>query len=172
LKRLNLSGSSGFEPTIGRDNSPEVADAIAAVESVANPRRKFGMRFSAAEIKAIEDRAVQVTREHFEKQLCYATEDVGKTESYDVRARKSGSEVIEVEVKGTTTNNSEVVLTRNEVNLHLADHPNTAFAFVRNITLDRSGDQPTASGGHLDLTMPWQLDPERLEPIVYRYRTE
>jgi hypothetical protein len=32
---------------IGRNGSPEVSDAIAAVESVSNPRRKFGRRLTA-----------------------------------------------------------------------------------------------------------------------------
>jgi hypothetical protein len=45
-------------------------------------------------------------------------------------------------------------LTRNEVNLHRVEHPNNALAVVRNITLDRSGDQPVASGGELVLVMP------------------
>lgn len=79
-------------PTARRDaaeeNSPEVTEAIAAVESVSHPRRTFGgQRFTAAEIKAIEERAVQLTREHFENELGYTTEDVGATSSYDVRTR-------------------------------------------------------------------------------------
>jgi hypothetical protein len=71
----------------------------AAVQSVSNPRRKFGRRFTAAENAAIAERAVLVTREHFEDELGYTTEDVGKYESYDVRASK-GQEVVRVEVKG------------------------------------------------------------------------
>jgi hypothetical protein len=155
---------------IGRSGSPEVSDAIAAVESVSNPRRKFGRRFSAAENAAIEERAVLVTREHFENELGYETEDVGAYESYDVRASK-GQEVVKVEVKGTTTDGAQVVLTRNEVNLHRVEHPNNALAVVRNITLDRSGDQPIATGGELVLVMPWEINEGGLIPIAYDYRT-
>jgi hypothetical protein len=155
---------------IGRSGSPEVSDAIAAVESVSNPRRKFGRRFTAVENAAIEERAVLVTREHFENELGYETEDVGAYESYDVRASK-GQEVVRVEVKGTTTDGAEVVLTRNEVKLHRADYPNNALAVVRNITLDRSGDQPIATGGELVLVMPWKIDEGGLIPIAYYYRT-
>jgi len=156
---------------LGRNGSPEVSDAIAAVESVSNPRRKFlRRRLTAEENAAIEERAVVVTRKHFEDELGYKTEDVGKRESYDVHATK-GQEVVKVEVKGTTTDGAEVVLTRNEVNLHRAEHPNNALAVVRNITLDRSGDQPVATGGELVLVMPWEINEGGLIPIAYDYRT-
>ena len=155
---------------IGRSGSPAMSDAIAAVESVSNPRRKFGRRFSAAENAAIEERAVLVTREHFESELGYETEDVGARLSYDVHATK-GREIVKVEVKGTTTDGSAVVLTRNEVNLHRVEHPNNALAVVRSITLDRSGDRPIANGGELVLIMPWEIDEGGLTPIAYDYRT-
>jgi hypothetical protein len=48
---------------IDQNRSPAVSDAIAAVESVSNPRRKSGRRLSAVENAAIEERAVLVTRE-------------------------------------------------------------------------------------------------------------
>jgi hypothetical protein len=51
---LRQLGLSGVQPDAGSHSSREVVDAVAAVESVSNPRRKFGMRFSAAENKAIE----------------------------------------------------------------------------------------------------------------------
>lgn len=114
LQQLGLDDVGTYMP---QNSSPEVADAIDAVESVIHPRRKFGgARFTAAENKAIEERAVRVTRDHFEKELGYATEDVGATRPYDVHATK-GPEVVKVEVKGTTTEGAEVVLTRNEVML-------------------------------------------------------
>jgi Domain of unknown function (DUF3883) len=155
---------------IDQNGSPAVSDAIAAVESVSNPRRKFGRRFTAVENAAIEERAVLVTREHFENELGYETEDVGAYVSYDVRASK-GQEVVKVEVKGTTTDGAKVILTRNEVNLHRLEHPNNALAVVRNITLGRSGEQPIASGGELVLVMPWEIDEGGLIPIAYDYRT-
>ncbi|OBJ53405.1 hypothetical protein A9W95_18255 [Mycobacterium sp. 1423905.2] len=89
-----------------------------------------------------------MTREHFEKKLGFTTEDVGATLSYDVHATKR-RKVVKVEVKGTTTDGAAVVLTRNEVNLHRLEYPNNALAVVRNITLNRSGDRPVASGGEL-----------------------
>ena len=40
---------------------------------MSNLRRKFGRRFTAVENAAIEERAVLVTREHFENELGYET---------------------------------------------------------------------------------------------------
>jgi hypothetical protein len=50
-------------------------------------------------------------------------------------------------------------------------YPDNALAVVRNITLDRSGDQPVASGGELVLVMPWSINEGDLVPIAYDYRT-
>ena len=163
LEELDIDGVAG--------GSSEVEDAEAAVEEIANPRRRFGRRFNAAENKAIEEQAVRVVRKHYKEVLGYETEDVGATESYDVRATKDGS-LIKVEVKGTTSDGLAIVLTAKEVKLHLAEHPNNALAVVRRIVLDRSGDVPVATGGELELTVGWELDRERLEPIAYRYSTE
>jgi hypothetical protein len=151
-------------------NSPEVADGVSAIDAINTPRRqRKRLRLSAAENKAIERRAVEVTRAHFEK-LGYATKDVGLTESYDVHASMDGQEV-KIEVKGTTSDGSDVVLTSNEVDLHIADHPRNALAIVRHIRLLRDDVNPKAVDGELVLEMPWQIDPDRLQPIAYRYRT-
>lgn len=144
-------------------------DAVTAVLSVVSPRRAFGRSLTADERKAVEERAVKVTRECFDA-MGFKTKDVGKTESYDVHATKGG-QTIKVEVKGTTSDGAAILLTANEVELHRSEHPNNALAVVRHIVLGRSADQPTADGGELKLRMPWQVEPERLEPIAYRYRT-
>jgi hypothetical protein len=151
-------------------NSPEVSDGIAALDAISRPRKKRRrMRLTAAENKAIEQRAVEVTRAYFDG-LEYETKDVGSTESYDIKATKEG-QTIKIEVKGTTSDGSDVVLTSNEVELHESEHPYNALAVVRHITLHRNGDQPTATGGDMVLEMPWKLDSDRLQPIAYRYRT-
>lgn len=170
LKKLGLTRRApNARPQ--EEGLPEgVDDVVAAIESVANPRQIPHRRFSAVENKVIEERAVRVARDHFEQDLGYATEDVGATASYDVHATK-GHKVVKVEVKGTTTDGAAVVLTRNEVNLHLAEHPNNALAVVRGIILDRSGDEPAATGGDLALVMPWKIDITDLTPIAFDYQT-
>ena len=162
-------GPSGVSSEIPKGESSEIADALAAMDEIGNPRRGFGRRLSAAENKAIEERAVEVVCAALEKDD-YVAEDVGATRSYDIHATKDGK-IIKVEVKGTTTDGSEIYLTANEVDLHLADYPNNALAIVRRITLDKSGDNPVATGGELKLTIGWELHRERLKPIAYTYRT-
>jgi hypothetical protein len=144
-------------------------DESAAIEAVINPRRRGRQRLSAAENRAIEMHAVEVTQAHFEERG-YVTEDVGATQSYDIRATK-GADVIKIEVKGTTSNGSEVVLTANEVDLHRNSHPHNAFALVRRIVLERDSDAPAATGGELTLVMPWEISDEQLKPLAYRFQT-
>lgn len=155
-------------------DSPDIADTEHLLDSIARPRtplKRSGPRLSAAERRVIEGHAVLTVIAHLES-LGYEVDDVGLRESYDLHATKAGS-VVRVEVKGTTSNGSEVVLTRNEVELHKAHHPANALAIVRNITLHRNGAAPpTASGGKLVLEMPWTVDDDRLAPIAYRYRTD
>jgi hypothetical protein len=154
------------------DGSAEVFpdEAAEAVEAAINPRKKFARQTNAAENKAIEEHAVRVVRDCLENEQGYTTEDVGKTQSYDVHATK-GDEVLKVEVKGTTTDGASVTLTRKEVELHQAEHPGTALAVVRRIVLDRSGDRPVASGGVLEWVEAWPPVDERLKPIAFYFQT-
>ncbi|MCW2518791.1 MAG: hypothetical protein JWR46_1410, partial [Mycobacterium sp.] len=50
-------------------------------------------------------------------------------------------------------------------------HPFNALVVVRGIVLDHSGDEPSASGGELVLTVPWAVDTTALDPIAYDYKT-
>lgn len=155
---------------VGAEDTPEVEAAFAAIEAVSRPRTHHKQaRLTAAENRVIEQHAVTFVRNHLERELHYATEDIGAYESYDIRATKAGCRPLLVEVKGTTSDGSQVVLTANEVRLHNAEYPHTAFAVVSNIRLDKSGSE--ASGGTMDLKTPWKPDPTRLEAIAYRYRT-
>jgi hypothetical protein len=156
-------------------DSPDIADIETALQIIADPRNassRGGLRLTAAERRVIEEHAVGVAKRHLESESWgFAVEDVGKIESYDLHAVKDGA-VIKVEVKGTTSDGSEVVLTRNEVLLHQSEFPANALAIVRNIKLRRSKDSPpSASGGELILAMPWALKDDSLAPIAYRYTT-
>ncbi|CCH34796.1 DUF3578 domain-containing protein [Actinosynnema sp. NPDC047251] len=151
--------------------SPEVADAIVAGERSAGRRtgRGQGMRLSAPEKTAIEKRAVKVVIEHLRAEG-YQVKDVGARESYDLDATRADEHLF-VEVKGTTSRwgpDSEVILTRNEVDLHLREYPNTMLAVVHSIALKR-GDEPAASGGTLHVVHPWRVVEENLTPLTYRY---
>jgi hypothetical protein len=96
-------------------------------------------------------------------------EDVHGTKSYDLICRRQG-EVKHVEVKGTTTDGMEVILTPNEVK-HARENPCTALFVVSNITIQRAEDGTvTATGGKCHRYDPWQLDDGILKPLGFRYQ--
>jgi hypothetical protein len=132
------------------------------------PRPQPMQRLSPAENGAIEHHAVAIVREHFER-LGFATEDVGATESYDIRATR-GKRVVFIEVKGTTGTGESITLTANEVALHTTATDN-ALAIVRHIELGQTGGEAVAEGGELLLTMPWVPNASALRPIAYTYNT-
>lgn len=96
-------------------------------------------------------------------------EDVHGTESYDLVCRRGGV-VKHVEVKGTTTDATEVILTPNEVR-HARECPATALFILSNITIERADDGTvTATGGDRNLYDPWPIDDGTLVPVGYRYQ--
>ncbi|MCR3747863.1 MrcB family domain-containing protein [Lentzea californiensis] len=153
------------------DPAPEIADAeVEAGRSAGKARRGQGLRFDAGERIAIERRAVDLAMQHLVAQG-YSVKDVGATRSYDLDARR-GEEHLYVEVKGTTTkwtDTSEIMLTRNEVELHLREYPRTMLVIVSRIVLDHSVTPPAASGGELRVVHPWKIVEPNLTPVSYRY---
>lgn len=153
------------------ETAPEIADAEAEAENTAGKtRRGQGLRLDAAERIAIERRAVDLAVQHLKAQG-YSVKDVGATKSYDLDARR-GEERLFVEVKGTTTKwtaASEIMLTRNEVELHQRVHPHNMLVIVSRIVLDHSVSPPTASGGELRVVHPWVIAAPKLTPVSYRY---
>lgn len=151
------------------DRLQAASDEVAAVEEVLNPRRRFGAKLSAADRRAVEMHAVEVTMEYL-RERGYETEDVGSTKSYDVHATRNG-QALKIEVKGTTTDGSEVILTANEVDLHRSAHPHNALAVVRCIVLSHIEGEPVASRGELEFRQGWKIEDDDLKPIAYRYQT-
>lgn len=157
--------------TLPGEPAPEVADAVAAVERSAGRRgRRQGFRLTAAEKSAIEKRAVFVATEYLRSAAGggWTVKDVGATSSYDLDARR-GAERLYVEVKGTTSLGEEVILTRNEVELHREQHPNNMLVVVSSVDLDRSTTPPVASGGAMRVISPWVVEDDALTPLAYRY---
>ncbi|HEX8864945.1 MAG TPA: DUF3578 domain-containing protein, partial [Lentzea sp.] len=153
------------------DRAPEITDAVVAADrSAGRARRGQGFRLSAEQRLAIERRAVAVATLYLTEEG-YEVTDVGATESYDLDAWR-GEQHLFVEVKGTTTtwaDDSEIILTKNEVDLHLREYPNNMLVIVSGIVLDESVSPPSASGGELDVRRPWKIVPPNLTPLTYRY---
>ncbi|MFS8102014.1 DUF3578 domain-containing protein [Lentzea alba] len=156
---------------VALDEPDEIADALIAVEkSAGKARRGQGFSLTAEQRTAVERRAVAVATQHLVEQG-YAVTDVGATQSYDLDARR-GEEHLYVEVKGTTgpwTSDSEIIVTKNEVDLHLREYPNTMLLIVSSIELDRAATPPSAAKGELKVVHPWRIVPPNLTPLAYRY---
>lgn len=150
------------------DEQPELREAEEAarrVSGIGNKGSRAGFRTNAAEIKAIENRAVQVARAYYESQG-FEVKVLGKP--FDLKVTNA-DESLTVEVKGTTSDGSGVPLTAGEVEHHANAFPDNALVVVRNITLHRDVKSPTAGGGHLYELRAWKIDPEALRTISYAY---
>ncbi|MBB5908134.1 MrcB family domain-containing protein [Actinoalloteichus hymeniacidonis] len=163
-----LHGALDSALSIPGEPAPEVSDATIASRNIARARVD-GPRFrlSAAERIAIERRAVQLASAHLISQG-FAVRDVGATHSYDLDVTRSDSRLF-VEVKGTTTDGAEIVLTAAEVELHKKEYPHNALIVVTNIALDSTSVPPVAIGGTLYMIRPWEVSEAALRPISYRY---
>jgi Protein NO VEIN, C-terminal len=138
-----------------------------AAGKVARRGRGQGFQLDQQAKVAVEAHAMNMATEYYSK--TWDVQDVHGRESYDLICRCDG-EAKHVEVKGTTTDGVEVILTPNEVR-HAQDYPHTALFVVSNIELERAEDGTViATGGQAHCYDPWQLNEEALTPVGYRYQ--
>lgn len=153
------------------DDPPEVVDArrqAAMVAGKAVASTGGGFRLDASGRQAIEGRAKTVATTHYEERG-WKVRRAADTKPYDLELVRPG-EKLTVAVKGTTSSGDQLIVTQGEVLHHRRAHPSNALIVVHDIRLDTSSDPPTASGGILEETSPWELAPESLTPISYVHR--
>jgi len=141
------------------------------IESTARPLRGGrvgqGFRISPHERRAVELRAMEVARDWLVAQG-FSIRDVSLSSSFDYEATKGG-ETLKIEVKGTTGDGAdEVLMTKNEVDLHTAEQGKTGLIVVSGIRLNGVGETATASGGHLSAELCWDIREWVLVPLAYR----
>ena len=96
-------------------------------------------------------------------------EDVHGRQSYDLVCRRGGEEM-RVEVKGTTTDGTAVILTPKEVE-HARSHGHTVLFILSDISLNWAEDGTVvATGGIPHPFDPWNIDDGTLTPIGFRYQ--
>jgi Protein NO VEIN, C-terminal len=124
-----------------------------AAGKVARPGRGQGFQLDQEVNVAVEALAMNRATEFYSK--AWDVEDVHGTESYDLICRR-GDEIKHVEVKGTTTDGTEVILTPNEMR-HAREFSRTALFIVSDITVGRAEDGTvTATGGKHHRYDPWR----------------
>ena len=126
-----------------------------------------GFGLTAAEKKTVEMYAVKLAIEHLSMLGYTEIEDVGDTESFDLRAF-SPERQIAVEVKGSTGAANIVLLTRNEVRFQKEAYPLNGLFVVSNIQLNR-GNEMSAQGGEIQFVSPWLIDESSLKAVSYEY---
>jgi hypothetical protein len=109
---------------------------------------------------------MQIARTHLESEG-WTVEDTSSTKPYDFHCTRGDVELF-VEVKGTTSLGTSVLLTRNEVEHHKSVHPQNALAVVARIDLSGPGKN-MASGGQLHFVSPWRIIDEDLKVLAYTY---
>ncbi|GGW45030.1 hypothetical protein GCM10010350_31170 [Streptomyces galilaeus] len=173
-----LYAAERLAPYIPGDPTPEVLEAEQSAAKFAGRRNPGGTRprraaqgfvLTSGERRAIERHSVRMATEYFEAQG-WKVKDVGDKESFDLLLTREGQR-LHVEVKGTTSAGLEVILTRAEVEKQRKYYPNNALVVVHSIELDRTGTEPTTSGGVLHCTSPWIVEDKDLTVISYAYRT-
>jgi hypothetical protein len=138
-----------------------------AAGKIARSGRGQGFQLDQEVKAAVEAYAMNAATEYYA--ASWAVEDVHGKESYDLVCRRAG-EVKHVEVKGTTTDGIEVILTPNEVT-HARDYRDTALFVLKNISVERAEDGTVmTAGGVCCIYDPWFIEEGALTPIGYRYR--
>jgi hypothetical protein len=152
--------------------TPEILPEILEVENVASGYtrrgRAQGFGLSPLERHAVEMHAMTLAKAHL-KRLGWRVGDVHSTHPYDFECTR-GSEELIVEVKGTTSTGEQIVVTRNEVAIQRARHPNNALIVVHSINLTGSSVDPKVVGGELLMWCPWAIEESRLSPLAFQYR--
>lgn len=153
---------------LGRDQTPADQFQI-AMNAVRKPNRASssqGYGLSSDERRAIELRAMDAAREWLEGEG-YRVIDCSANKPFDFLAARDGVE-LKVEVKGTTSDfATDVLMTRNEVDLHRENIGSTALLICSGIKLQR-GKTPSADGGVLDAHVGWDINDWVIEPTAFR----
>ena len=138
-----------------------------AAGKLARGARGQGFQLDQEVKAAVEAHAMNAATEFYA--ASWEVADVHGKESYDLVCRR-GDEVKHVEVKGTTTEGGEVILTPNEVR-HARENRHTALFVLSNVRVERAEDGTvTAMGGVRRLYDPWDIDEGALTPIGFRYQ--
>tara|TARA_Y100000590_G_C15541262_1_gene947088 strand:- start:9 stop:785 length:777 start_codon:yes stop_codon:yes gene_type:complete len=131
--------------------------------------RGQGLNLSYPERRAVELYAMGIAKKHFESDG-WIVSDTSATKPYDLQVKKNGH-IKYVEVKGTTGEGKNVILTNGEVE-HVKENPNNSVLLVvGHIKIKEvEPDQYIGINGEmLSLKDPWRINNEDLKPTQYRY---
>lgn len=162
-------------PPLGAHPAPRAEQATQRLSGAGNlstrtsriGRRTQGRGLPALARRAVELRAMQVAREHYEGRR-YRVQDVSAQRSFDLLCLREG-EALHVEVKGTTGEPDSVLITAAEERLAREVYPSIDLFVVHGIRLTgRLSPSPVATGGDVRRLSPWDVTSCRIEPVTSR----
>lgn len=151
---------------LGGWRSGERSTSDAAVEAAGNTRAKSqGFQVDSAVRRVVEEHAMKLAEAYFAS-LFDSVKRKGKP--YDLCCTKKDS-VFYVEVKGTQTEGTEILLTPNEVEFANKHRGEMGLFLVANINVSEKHGKVVASGGVTHFEPNWVIDERRLSPLGYTY---
>jgi len=141
-----------------------IHDAAVAVDSIAGKGHGRRYRTSAEDRRIIETAAMSRATDYLRSEG-WEVEDVSRHRSYDLHCNK-GNQTLHVEVKGTTQDGSEVLVTVAEIELARRESPHTLLYVLAGIQF--SVREKTATGGSPILVQPWNPNDDQLRPVGFR----
>jgi Domain of unknown function (DUF3883)/EVE domain len=150
------------------ERNPEIEDAELSIAEYAG-KSHLGQGYSTnPDIRrAIELYAMQKATAFYEEQG-WIVSDVSLTHSYDLLCISITGEELHIEVKGTTSDGAQILLTANEVKHAQNCYPKVALFILSNIKVDpKSIDKP--QGGEIQRLEPWKVDDGTLSALAFSY---
>lgn len=145
------------------------SNAISAIDNdTAATKSGAGYQSDKAKRDTCENYAMNWARKHYEKKG-FTVETKSTTHPFDLLCI-NGAIIIHVEVKGTTTDGSEVELTIGEVKDARNKSWRSDLFVVSNIELTPLGKTYIPSGGEEFFFANWRPEVKDLEAIRYRYK--
>lgn len=138
----------------------------AAVEAASAARAKSqGFQGDSAVRQAVEEYAMKRAEAHFAS-LFESVMRKGKP--YDLLCA-NGASVLYVEVKGTQTEGTDILLTPNEVRFANEHRDEMALFVVYNVDVSREDGRIVTSGGVTRVEANWAIEMSHLSPLGYSY---
>lgn len=149
-------------------DAPPLADDDVVAEAVERAQAgRQGFVLDGRLRKAIEERAMAAATRYFES-LGYAVTDHSVGHPYDLLCQRH-REVLYVEVKGTQTDGSGVILTPGELAFARGQRGQMGLFVLHSIRAAEGGSGYTLSGGEERVIVPWDVDAGSLEPLSYMH---
>lgn len=152
------------------DDSRLTGDGVdnSAVEALERSHAKSqGFNLDSKLRKVLETHAMKAAKKHFEAQG-YTWDDHSKTHPYDLRCTRK-KEVLYVEVKGTQTDGTEIILTQGEVAFARKHKGQMALFVLHSIPVSKVSGLYLLGVGKRKLTQPWDVDHGTLKPLAFKY---